>query len=166
MLSATAFAFYPSSVLSKEEDHNGIVAIIKQKKTKEMRGPRKRHRKKKTTSADYSHHEGVEDDTISYLSLETGSDSAYNNLDYTDNHYNNNGNNDCSHKKAATHPSTRNITVLPFIKRNSEIHSIDNSNGDQGDFISEDFSVDCFDTDDITTGAECTPLTEECRVDL
>lgn len=167
MLSANASTFYPSSVLSREEDHNGIVAVIKQKKTKEMRGPRKRHRKKKTTfSADYSHYEGVEDDTISYLSLETGSDSAYNNLDYTDNHYINNGNNNYSQKNTAPHPSMRNNTVLPFIKQNGEIHSTDNSNGDQGDHISEDFSVDAFDTDDITTGAECTPLREECRDDL
>jgi hypothetical protein len=114
MLSANASEFFPPSfssssvqVLNEEGDDNGIIAtIIKPKKTKEMRGPRKRNRKKKSGFLADSH----EDDTISYLSLET-SDAAFNDLDYTDNYYDTN-NGTYNHDKTVSQTSRNNMDHL------------------------------------------------------
>jgi hypothetical protein len=130
MLSVHASEFFPPSfssssvpVLNKEGDDNGIIAtVIKPKKTKEMRGPRKRNRKKKSGFVADSH----EDDTISYLSLET-SDTAFNNLDYTDNYYNTN-NGTYNHDKAV--PQTSRNDIDPLTKFDRKTYSVYNIAGD------------------------------------
>lgn len=168
ILSAEASAFVPSSssssfrTLKKEEDrHNESNAFVKQKKTKEMRGPRKRHRKKAQgdlssvgTSA-YSQYDGVEDDIISYLSLEASDSIEYNNLDYVDSHsyVNNTDNGNYSY-------NTR-YKTNPIIKLDKKTQSIYN-NSNQTDYHNRDFSMDEFDTDDVTpVASECKPLPEE-----
>ena len=92
-LSATASEFVPASYSLPQEAKEDATAavVIRQKKTKEMRGPRKRHKKPKgdncsvsTTITQSQHGDVEEDDALSYLSLEASYPIG---IDYYDNDF-------------------------------------------------------------------------------
>jgi hypothetical protein len=111
MLSAAASEFVPTSFLTTaalNEAEEGRLqkapAVVKPKKTKEMRGPRKRQRKKGdncsvSTSISQSQYGDEEDDAISHLSLE-GS--------YLEESYDNDGFDNLSYNHVS-YPNTSNV---------------------------------------------------------
>lgn len=93
VLSATASEFVPASysLLSATKEDVSTTAGSRQKKTREMRGPRKRHKKPKgdncniSTSITQSQYGDIEeDDAMSYLSLEASYPIG---IDYYDNDF-------------------------------------------------------------------------------
>ena len=111
MLSAAASEFVPTSFLStvtlheiEDDRFQKPPAAIKLKKTKEMRGPRKRQKKKGdncsvNTSISHSQYGDEEDDAISHLSLE-GS--------YLEESYDNDGFDNLSYNHVS-YPNTSNV---------------------------------------------------------